>query len=150
MNIDITKLINGVQDSIDVNEVINIDKEVFKNTDIIELNNISLNGSIYVDAANIYHIDIDVDGVMVLPCSITLKPVDYKFSCKVEEEFDETELSNIKNDKISKNTIDILPIIWENIVLEVPLRVLSSDAYNTKIEGDGWKLVIDTDQEGEE
>ncbi len=150
MNIDITKLINGVQDSIDVNEVINIDKEVFKNTDIIELNNISLNGSIYVDAANIYHIDIDVDGVMVLPCSITLKPVDYKFSCKVEEEFDETELSNIKNDKISKNTIDILPIIWENIVLEIPLRVLSSDAYNTKIEGDGWKLVIDTDQEGEE
>ena len=149
MNIDITKLINGVQDSIDVNEVINIDKEVFKNTDIIELNNISLNGSIYVDAANIYHIDIDVDGVMVLPCSITLKPVDYKFSCKVEEEFDETELSNIKNDKISKNTIDILPIIWENIVLEIPLRVLSSDAYNTKIEGDGWKLVIDTDQEGE-
>lgn len=150
MNIDITKLINGVQDSIDVNEAINIDKEVFKNTDIIELNNISLNGSIYVDAANIYHIDIDVDGVMVLPCSITLKPVDYKFSCKVEEEFDETELSNIKNDKISKNTIDILPIIWENIVLEIPLRVLSSDAYNTKIEGDGWKLVIDTDQEGEE
>ncbi len=150
MNIDITKLINGVQDSIDVNEVINIDKEVFRNTDIIELNNISLNGSIYVDAANIYHIDIDVDGVMVLPCSITLKPVDYKFSCKVEEEFDETELSNIKNDKISKNTIDILPIIWENIVLEIPLRVLSSDAYNTKIEGDGWKLVIDTDQEGEE
>ena len=150
MNIDITKLINGVQDSIDVNEVINIDKEVFKNTDIIELNNISLNGSIYVDAANIYHIDIDVDGVMVLPCSITLKPVDYKFSCKVEEEFGETELSNIKNDKISKNTIDILPIIWENIVLEIPLRVLSSDAYNTKIEGDGWKLVIDTDQEGEE
>ena len=122
----------------------------YKNTDIIELNNISLNGSIYVDAANIYHIDIDVDGVMVLPCSITLKPVDYKFSCKVEEEFDETELSNIKNDKISKNTIDILPIIWENIVLEIPLRVLSSDAYNTKIEGDGWKLVIDTDQEGEE
>lgn len=148
MNIDITELINGSRDKIEVNDVINFDKEIFKNTDIIKLDNISLNGNIYVDNANIYHIDIDVNGIMVLPCSITLKPVDYKFSCKVEEEYDETELSNMKNNKNLKNSIDILPIIWENIVLEIPLKVLSSDAYDTKLEGDGWKLI--TDQEGEE
>lgn len=148
MNIDITELINGSKNKIEVNDVINFDKEIFKNTDIIKLDNISLNGNIHVDNANIYHIDIDVNGIMVLPCSITLKPVDYKFLCKVEEEYDETELSNMKNNKILKNSIDILPIIWENIVLEIPLKVLSSDAYDTKLEGDGWKLI--TDQEGEE
>ena len=148
MNIDITELINGSKNKIEVNDVISFDKEIFKNTDIIKLDNISLNGSIHVDNANIYHIDIDVNGIMVLPCSITLKPVDYKFSCKVEEEYDETELSNMKNNKNLKNSIDILPIIWENIILEIPLKVLSSDAYNTKLVGDGWKLI--TDQEGEE
>lgn len=150
MNIDITELINGSKDLIEINEVVNFDKDIFKNTEIIKLDNISLSGSIYVDSANIYHIDMDVNGVMVLPCSITLKPVDYEFSCKVEEEYNETELSNMKNNKNFINSIDILPIIWENIVLEIPLKVLSSDAYNTKLEGDGWKLITDTDQEGEE
>lgn len=148
MNIDITELINGSKNKIEVNEIVNFDKEIFKNTDIIKLDNISLSGSIHVDNANIYHIDIDVNGIMVLPCSITLKPVDYKFSCKVEEEYSETELSNMKNNKNLKNSIDILPIIWENIVLEIPLKVLSSDAYDTKLEGDGWKLI--TEEEGEE
>ena len=150
MNIDITELINGSRDSIEIDSVVDFDSELIKNTDLIKLDGVSLKGSIYVDSANIYHIDIDVNGVMVLPCSITLKPVDYKFSCKIEEEYEETELSNVKIEKNFQNSIDIIPIIWENIVLEIPLKVLSSDAYNTKLEGDGWKLITDTDQEGEE
>lgn len=150
MNIDITELINGNSDNIEINDIINFDKELCERIGIINLDDVSLNGSIYIDSADLYHIDIDVNGVMVLPCSITLKPVDYKFSFKINEEYEETELSNMTNDKNFKNTIDILPIIWENIVLEIPLKVLSSDAYDTKLEGDGWKLITDSNQEGEE
>lgn len=150
MNINITELINGSKDKIEINESISFDDDMCTRAGIISLNNVSLLGSIYVDKADLYHIDIDVNGIMVLPCSITLKPVDYEFSFKIKEEYEEGEISNMTNDKNFKNTIDILPIIWENIVLEIPLKVLSSDAYDTKLEGDGWKLITDNSQEGEE
>lgn len=148
MNIDITSILNGSSKQIDFESKINFDKSVFENTDILKLDDILVSGSIYVDDSNSYHIDADVSGVMVLPCSVTLKEVDYKFSCRIEEVYDENELNNFKNDKNLKNTIDILPIIWENIILEIPLRVVATDAYDKKLEGDGWKLI--TDQEGEE
>lgn len=150
MNINITELINGSKNKIDINDTVSFDQDMYKRAGMISLNNVSLVGSIYVDSADLYHIDIDVNGVMVLPCSITLKPVDYEFSFKIKDEYEETELSNMTNDKNFKNTIDILPIIWENIVLEIPLKVLSSDAYDTKLQGDGWKLITDNNQEGEE
>lgn len=150
MNINITELINGSKDKLEIDNSISFDEDMCKRAGIISLNNVSLVGSIYVDSVDLYHIDIDVNGVMVLPCSITLKPVDYEFSFKIKEEYEEGEISNMTNDKNFKNTIDILPIIWENIVLEIPLKVLSSDAYDAKLEGDGWKLITDNNQEGEE
>ena len=149
MIIDITELTTAASKEVEVKQEINIDKEVYKNTDIIRLDNVEVSGNISVDDASFYHIDLDVFGTMVLPCSITLKEVSYKFSCRIDEIYSEDEISNFKNDKKMKNSIDILPIIWENIILEIPLRVVSDDAYDTKLEGDGWRLITDN-QEGEE
>ena len=38
-----------------------------------------------------------------------------------------------------KNTLDITEILWQNIMLEVPLRFTTVDDYS-KYQGDGWKL----------
>ena len=40
----------------------------------------------------------------------------------------------------SQNTLDILAVLWENIVLEVPLRFTKVRDLS-KFHGDGWKLV---------
>ncbi|MGN1000380.1 MAG: hypothetical protein ACI4OG_00390, partial [Bacilli bacterium] len=38
------------------------------------------------------------------------------------------------------NTIDILDILWQNIVLEIPLKyTLVEDL--SKYQGDGWKVI---------
>ena len=47
--------------------------------------------------------------------------------------------------KKSENTIDIFPIIWENILMEIPIKVTSPDA-DKELSGDGWKFV--TNDEG--
>ena len=82
---------------------------------------------------------------MVLPCAITLKPVDYPFEIKINGQIDELMENNEENYANFKNTIDILPIIWENILMEIPTRVVSKDVnpsdYN--ISGNGWKFVTD-------
>ena len=45
--------------------------------------------------------------------------------------------------KIIQNSIDILPIIWQNIILEVPLKVVSPDIEVKNINGDGWRFITD-------
>jgi uncharacterized protein len=44
-------------------------------------------------------------------------------------------------DKIINNSIDLVPIIWQNILLEVPIRVVSPDIKEENIYGDGWKFI---------
>ena len=82
---------------------------------------------------------------MVLACAITLKPVNYPFSIQISGEIEEL-MENF--DEISTNfqhSIDILPIIWENILMEIPMRVVSEEAKNSNIsmEGNGWKFVTE-------
>ena len=45
--------------------------------------------------------------------------------------------------KTIKKTIDILPIIWENILMEIPMKIVSDDLSDIKTQGEGWKLITD-------
>ena len=53
-----------------------------------------------------------------------------------------------ENERNFQNTIDILPIIWENILMEIPMRVVSEEAKNSDIslEGNGWKFVTEEEE----
>ncbi len=101
-----------------------------ENTGILKLDDVLITGSITTDL----ELSLIVKGTMVLPCSVSLKPVNYSFSIEIEEQLEE----NLKN---NQNTIDILPIIWENILTEIPLRIVSDDLSDVKTSGQGWKLV---------
>ena len=78
---------------------------------------------------------------MVLSCSLTLEPVDYPFDIKIEENLNEII-------KKTQKTIDILPIIWENILMEIPMKVVSPKAKNMKTKGEGWELITDSETQG--
>lgn len=78
---------------------------------------------------------------MVLPCAITLKPVDYPFSIEFDKSLEEICEETTENLKKDENTLDILPIIWENILMEIPMKVVSKDANTSNLKGDGWEFV---------
>ena len=83
---------------------------------------------------------------MVLPSSLTLEPTDYKFSIKIEGNIDELLKEINETLKKNQNTIDILPIIWENILMEIPIRVVGDKNQNLQMEGDGWKLITEEEK----
>lgn len=139
MNIDITKLKSGIENYIEIDEIVNID---ISETEIMELKETNLKGTVTKDSEG-YYIDSILSGTMVLPCSVTLEPVNVPFEVSIEGNIEEMLLEIGKNDKKTENTIDILPIIWENILMEIPMRVVSENAQNKKLEGDGWKLLTD-------
>ena len=85
---------------------------------------------------------------MVLPCAITLKPVKYPFNIEISGEIEELMENFEENERNFQNSIDILPIIWENILMEIPMRVVSEDAEDSDIlkEGNGWKFVTEEEE----
>ena len=146
MNIDITKLKNSMTNSIEVNETIIFNKDDIENAEMLDLKDVFVSGSISKNSLDDYNVLLNVTGKMILPCAVTLKPVDYPFTIEIDEIFSEDAEEMSKKIKKFENTIDILPIVWENILMEIPMRVVSPDASLEKIEGNGWKLVTEDDK----
>lgn len=143
MNIDITKLKSGMVDEIEINEKVFFDEDELKKVNIIKLDDVMVTGFITKSGNDDYFLNVKIYGTMVLPCSLTLKPTNYKFKTNIEGIIGEM-LSEIgKNDKISTNTIDILPIIWENILVEIPMSVINEDDDKIKLKGEGWEVLTD-------
>ena len=143
MNIDLTQFNLANVDYIDIDEVYSFSKKELENTDIISLDNVKVTGDITKNSMDEYIINVDINGKMVLPCAITLKPVDYKFMTHVDGNIE--ELLEEIGEKLEKGqkTLDILPIIWENILMEIPIRVVSDDIDDIQTKGEGWELVTD-------
>ena len=47
------------------------------------------------------------------------------------------------------NSIDLLPIIWQNILMEIPIRIVSPDIKDENIYGDGWKYISNEEESKE-
>lgn len=119
MQIDLNKLI--YQDKILIDETIDYTKEYLENTDIISLNNVKVQGSIYVDYEKNNVIELNVLGTMILTDAITTDPVPYDFTIEIAE--------NLEN---SLKTLDLIEFLWHYIVLEIPIRYSTSDAQELK------------------
>lgn len=139
MNVDLTKLIYGGLDEIPISKEISVSEETLKGTDIRRISPIKVNGYVSNNVEN-YELNINVTGVMILPCARTLKDVEYPFDIKIEEVIGENDDNSLE---IVQNRLDIFPIIWQYILVDVPLRVLHPDAKEEPLEGDGWRLITE-------
>jgi uncharacterized protein len=144
MNIDLTRLNNNIDDKVIINQSFEVPQEYFENTDLIGLENVKTKGIILKDEVD-YELNIDVEGMMILKCSITLEPVHYPFNIKISGKLEEIIEETSGNIKKNENTIDIFPIIWENILVEIPMKVVSENAKNFQAEGEGWKLITENE-----
>lgn len=147
MKIDLIGLNSNHLKEIIIDDSYKFSDEKIKEADLLDLSSVKINGRIYKDSLGDYIIDVMIEGIMTLPCAITLKPVKHEFKVNVCDNL-YTLLTEIdENTKKVENSIDILPIIWENILMEIPIKVVSEGARDKKIEGDGWRLITDEKRE---
>lgn len=148
MNIDLTRLRSGVDKNVELDLNYSFSEEQLAKSGIKALNNVSIKGLIKRNSLGDYVLDVNVKGLAILECAVTLKDVPYEFDININDELlNLYEESSINVKKID-NTIDILPIIWENILMEIPTHVVSPDASLTELEGDGWKLNKSSEKKG--
>jgi uncharacterized protein len=147
MEFDLRRLLSNIDDEVVIDEVYSFNEEELKGTGINRLSDVKITGNITKDSMNELYIDLNISGTMVLPCSVTLVDVDYPFDINVSGNVDEMLEELDKNNKKVQNSLDILPIIWENILMEIPSKVVSPEADNIELSGDGWKLVREEEKE---
>lgn len=129
MQIDINKLLNNYIDTIEVNSEVNIPKELYESSLITELKNVKLIGELFLDEDDNLNLTGKLSGIMILKDDITLAPVEYNFDANLEEILEK-----------SKNILDITENLWQNILMEIPSKVRSTDE-DINLEGDGWRVI---------
>lgn len=133
MVINLDEIFTNIKDEIILDEDVIFNEETYHLPEIKELKSVHLNGSIELDENEEVILTGNLTGTMTILDSISLEEVDYNFSSELEENLEEI----IENDK---NSIDIIDILWQNIVLEVPLRYTEVTDYSN-YSGDGWRLI---------
>ena len=129
MKLDITKLLQAYVDIIEINNEVNIPNELLSNSLIVSLKDTIFNGDISLDEEDNLVLTGDLSGTMILKDDITLEPVEYKFNTDLEEILEKKQ-----------NILDITEVLWQNILVEIPSKVRSTDeAIN--LEGDGWRVI---------
>ncbi len=89
------------------------------------------------DLTNTYQINIHITGEMILKSSINLGDVSKELDIFYDEYID-----NLAEDyKKTSKSLDISPIIWENILLEIPLRAVNENDEYKLSSGDGWEII---------
>lgn len=144
MIINLTKLITKLTDKIIIDDEIEIDKSYLENTDIKDISKVKVKGDI-TSYQNQYELNLNIKCTLILTCSISLKDVNYDINIDVNEVIgeDSDSVDIEENNKIINNTIDLIPIIWQNIILEVPLKVISPDVKLENVKGDGWRFITE-------
>ena len=79
-----------------------------------------------------------LSGTMIIPDDITFEDFEYNFTSEIEENIEETRINFQK-------TIDITEDLWQNILVEIPLKAVNEKNKNLKLKGDGWRLISEDD-----
>lgn len=135
MELNLAELTNG---SVTYDNDFVINADTYKEVGILDLKNLHVTGDISLNSVSMLAVNLTVTGIMVIPDSVTTEPVEYPFTSKIEEEYDINDENFLEYYQKEQNILDIMKILWENIVLEVPMRfTVTKDAH---LSGDGWSL----------
>lgn len=132
MKIDLRKLY--ALNKLSIDEEVIIPEEYYKNAGVRSLSKVKVNGYVTVNYEENIELHLNVSGEFIIPCAITLDDVIVPFNTFIEEEIDQNKL----NDEFF---LDLLDVLWENIVLEIPVRVVKEGVKSEDLHGEGWELV---------
>lgn len=138
-------LLHAPNGMIQFDESITFDQAVFsKMSQIRGLQNVTVSGHIqYEEQRDRAYADLDIAGVMILPCSVTNEDVDYEFHTQSMETF-AFEKSNDEDVHVSKgDMIELMPVIFQLILMEIPLKVVKENAQYPQ--GKGWEVMKEED-----
>ncbi len=137
-----------VEETVDVKDLMELDKS------IREISPVQVTGRADLSSTKAsFHITIS--GSMILPCSRTLVDVKFPFEIRTTETFllRETSEYDLESDEdvhqVRGEVIDLLPLIKENILLEIPIQIFCDDSNSEDAapqSGQDWEVITEDDR----
>ena len=123
---------------IELDEDIEFPKSFYENTDILDMTDFHVKGEIKYNLSDEVEVNLHVTGNIHLKDAITLDDIIYPIDLKIMENLSDLEQESEKVIEKSKNVLDKLEFLWENIVLEVPISLTNNSG--ATFSGEGWEL----------
>lgn len=120
--------------NINIDGDVNISSELLKDSVIRRLQDVHFKGTLSKLIDDSYELTGKITGTMVVADDITLEDYEYNFISEIEEIIDETRINFQK-------TLDITFDLWQNILVEIPLKCVNEKNKDLTLEGDGWRLI---------
>ena len=137
--------LNTINESgIIIDQEVLFDEDIYKTTLIKGLENVYVKGKIYYSTTKEVIFEGNVNGDMLLVDCNSAEIINYPFSCEINEILEEDKNLNENLSSNNQNSLDLKEILWQNIVLEVPLNYSKTDKVSIT-KGEGWELKDEND-----
>ncbi len=139
-------LLQSLNETISFHERISFQPEVFaKMNQIKGLRDVTVSGNVHYDTSEEkVFIDLSIEGVMIVPCSITLEDVEYEFQTNSLEVFSFEKLEDEDVHETKGDVVELMPVVFQLILMEVPLKVVKPGVHHYP-KGEGWEVVKEED-----
>lgn len=136
MEFDLNKI---TEQGILIDTTISFDEEYLRVSEIKKLDNVKVSGRIYYSLTKEVIFAGNVKGSMTLVDGYSGDLIDYPFNIDIDEILADFSEEVAKNTKKTQNSLDLKEVLWENIVLEVPI-VATKNNQLTKTKGEFWEV----------
>ena len=136
MEFDLNKI---TEQGILIDTIISFDEEYLRASEIKKLDNVHGSGRIYYSLTKEVIFAGNVNGNMTLVDGYSGDLIDYPFNINLDEILANFSDEDEKMGKKPKNSLDLKEVLWENIVLEVPIVVSKDNKVKTK-KGEFWEV----------
>ena len=136
MEFDLNK---STEQGILIDTIISFDEEYLRVSEIKKLDNVHVSGRIYYSLTKEVIFAGNVNGNMTLVDGYSGDLIDYPFNINLDEILANFSNEDEKVGKKPKNSLDLKEVLWENIVLEVPIVVSKDNKVKTK-KGEFWEV----------
>lgn len=130
--------LNTLNKPYEIDKMVIIPAQYYQNTLVKKITELNVQGKIYYDLIDEVKVKLKCKGAMVLEDSNTLEELDYPFSFEIDDYLTDLDQEIVKKTKNKQMLLDIEELLWENIILEVPISVTNHQDINLK--GNGWEL----------
>ena len=129
--------------SFDFEETFSFDEDLIKKLNgVFGIENLKIIGKLkFLNSISQCSVEYQVSCILKMKCAITNENIDYELKDNDVKIFsfnsgdDDSDIIYAKG-----NIVDLVPYIWELIVVNVPLKVIKKGAKLTNTKGKNWKI----------
>ena len=142
----VAQLIKQGSEVFEIHETIDFSKLLHPNDEIRSISPVKVDGTGQLQGKKVIF-RLHIEGEMTLGCALTLDDVQYPFSMDTVEIFvlDGGEFEEDSDEiPVTGTVVELAPVIWQNIFLQKPLRVVKDGAYE-QLKEQGIELETEED-----